>query len=291
MKISIDDDKILRAEAENNVDLYNYIQSRIKEKTRNYWKNIRDMDSGDNLKWYGGIEFDDVMDELLLGNKNQTQEFLSGIKEQFSDDVAYSQIYFDNEGFAYDMGAVVSGEPECCLNMGAPESKKFITIGIDYSFPCYVKPDVLRNRGMAITNLVHSLITQGYVVNLRFLQIYNPHNTRNVTKSIFSLDLNTENLSISTVAFYCSVEFFRAIMILVHSMLDELPELPGEGMGSDDKDEFFDIFGEDMLFIPAGYTDESMRSLTSVEKANKKILNLFNDWNEKMGAQDVSCDL
>lgn len=83
----------------------------------------------------------------------------------------------------------------------------------------------------------------------------------------------------------------RAIMILVHSMLDELPKLPGDGMGSDDKDEFFDRFGEDMLFIPAGYTDESMRGLTSVEKANKKILNLFNDWNEKMGAQDVSCDL
>lgn len=283
MKISIDD-KILRAEAENNVDLYNYIQQKIKEKSRGYWKNIRDMDSGDDFKWYGGIEFDDVMEELLLGSKNQTQEFLSGIKEQFSDDVVYSQIYFDNEGFAYDMGAVVSGEPECCLNMGAPENKKFITIGIDYSFPCSVQPNVLKNRGIAITNLVHSLITQGYIVNLKFLQIYNPRNNSNVKKSIFSLNLNTENLSISTVAFYCSVEFFRAIMMLVHSMLDGLPENPGEGMGSDEEEEFFDIFGKDMLFIPAGYTDESMKSLTSLEKANKKILKLFNGWNKKMEA-------
>ena len=267
---------------DNNVDLYNYIQSRIKEKGESYWSHIKDCTGG---RWYGGVNYEQAMNNLLFGNKDTTAKFLDELSETKQEVDTPTSVFIDSEGFAYDMGAVVSGEPECCLNSGAPESKKTINIGIDYSYCCGNSADVLRCRGIAIVNLINTLLAKGYIVNIKMVEVYKPRNefgsSKNLLYSVSDITIPTENLCIGTVGFYCSVEFFRVIMILTQSMLTEQPNHAGLGRGSSNSSDFLKFFGDDLFFIPGGYVDSKAEKLDTQEKADKFVANLFNEYCKK----------
>ena len=268
---------------DSNIDLYNYIQSRVKEKGESYWEHIKDCDGG---SWYGGVDYNQAMNNLVFGNKEVTEKFLDGLNDSKKEVDTPTSVFMDIEGFAYDMGAVVSGEPECCLNSGAPEGKKTINICIDYSYHCGNGADVLRYRGVAIVNLVNTLMAKGYIVNLRMVEVYKPRNRFSKDgvdcfQSVSCVNISTENLCIGTVGFYCSVEFFRVIMILTHSMLTEQNKLAGIGKGTYNRDDFYEYFGDDCFLIPGGYVCAEAESLTSQEKADEFITRIFNVYCEK----------
>lgn len=268
---------------DSNIDLYNYIQSRVKEEGEEHWTHIKDCDGS---SWYGGVDYSQAMNNLLFGNKEVTGKFLDGLNDSKKEVDTPTSVFMDTEGFAYDMGAVVSGEPECCLNIGAPEGKKTINICIDYSYHCGNSADVLRYRGVAIVNLVNTLMTKGYIVNLRMVEVYNPHKTFgkngvDCSHSVSCVNISTENLCIGTVGFYCSVEFFRVIMILTHSMLTEQNNDAGFGRGTNSKTDFYKYFGDDCFLIPGGYVCSEAETLTTQERADNFITKIFNEYCKK----------
>lgn len=268
---------------QNNVDLYNYIQKRIEEKGENYWQHIKDSRSARD--WQGGVTYNQAINNLIFGNKDTTNTFLEGLDDVRKEKDVHSDVFLDTEGFAYDMGAVVEGEPECCLNSIGEAPKKTINIGITYDFCCGNAARVLAWRGIAITNLIYTLLNKGYIVNLKLIECYKPNYDAfdKYSRSYFSLDIPTENLCIGTIAFYCSVEFFRVIMILVQSMICEQPNRAGDGKGTMDIEDIYEIYGKDMFVIPDGYIDSEMKYLESQEEANKVIESLFNEYCKREG--------
>ena len=268
---------------QNNVDLYNYIQKKIEEKGEHYWGHIGDCRSARD--WQGGVTYNQAMNNLIFGNKDTTNTFLEGLDDVRKEKDVHSDVFLDTEGFAYDMGAVVEGEPECCLNSIGEAPKKTINIGITYDFCCGNASKILAWRGIAITNLVYTLLNKGYIVNLKLIECYKPDIDafEKYSRSYFSLDIPTENLCIGTIAFYCSVEFFRVIMILVQSMICDQPNMAGNGKGTEYIEDIYEIYGKDMFVIPDGYIDYAMRDLDSQEEANKMIESLFNEYCKREG--------
>ena len=66
--------------------------------------------------FYGNLKFEDTIEAMKYGIKDYTSYFLENIADTTSEEYGGQGIFMDIEGFAYDMGAVVSGEPECCIN-------------------------------------------------------------------------------------------------------------------------------------------------------------------------------
>lgn len=266
----------------NNIDLYNYIKKMENENGRDYYKHIEECSDGSLLRW-AGASYDESMTRLLYGNKEYTEKFIDGLKELNRETDVNINIFRDLEGFAYDMGAVVQGEPECCLNVGSPKEKPTIKIRIGYSFSGSISPTVLKNRGVAITNLIYTLMTKGYIIDLGIGEVFIPDYNfaikgQSLNNSAISVNIPTENLCIGTVAMYNSVEFFRVLMILTHSMLLDKPKMPGWGTGTRNSSDIIEAFGNDCFFIPAGYYDSRMESLHELDDANEYITKLFNDY-------------
>lgn len=280
------DEKYMITYCSSNVDLYNYIKKRVEEKGEGYWRHITDSKRGGS--WYGNVNYHQAMNNLIFGNKDTTQMFLDGLEDSRKEANRYEDLFLDTEGFAYDMGAVVKGEPECCLNSVGEAPKKTITIGVPYDFSCGNESKVLAWRGMAITNLLYTLINKGYIVNLKMIECYKPNyqidkGRKTYDSSYFVLDVPVENICIGTIAFYCSVEFFRIIMILAQSMFCEQPRDAGHGKGTRDYEDFSDVLGKDMLIIPDGYLDRRMEGLESLEDANKLVSEVFNKYCKREG--------
>ena len=284
------DIKSIVATCKNNVDLYNYIQKRVQEKGEKYWGHIADSKSGGD--WYGGVTYEQAMNNLLFGNKDTTRMFLDGLADSRKEADVFNEIFLDTEGFAYDIGSFVEGNPECCLNSIGEAPKKTITIGVPYDYHCGNKSKVIAWRGMAITNLVYTLINKGYIVNLKFIECYRPiwspeFGGVEYHRSYFSVDVPTENICIGTIAFYCSVEFFRIIMILAQSMFCEQPDRAGNGKGTREMADLYLMYGKDMFIVPDGYLDRRMEELSSLEEANKIVSELFNEYCAKEGLQCI----
>ena len=60
--------------------------------------------------------FKNLIDWLRYGQETQTEAFIDNLKDAGTSIDVNDGIFRDIEGFAYDMGSVVKGEPECCLN-------------------------------------------------------------------------------------------------------------------------------------------------------------------------------
>lgn len=265
---------------DNNIDFYEFIRSMEKKKK---WEHIERHGHGDS--WAGGVTYEDTMTELLYGNKEITHKFLDGLKNLGQETFKDTGIFMNTEGFAYDMGAVVSGEPECCVDMKAPESKKSLTILMDYTAPCYVDSKNLLRRGLAVANLIYTLIEKGYVINLNVCAAVKLHYTgtlfsgEKVRKHLLSIGVPVETLSLGTIGFYTSVEFFRILYILAEGMLLDANHQCGESVGTDDIEDY--SMAENVFLVPNTYLDKRGEKLDTQEQANEYVKTLFKEYCEK----------
>lgn len=264
---------------DNNVDFYEYIKKREPEKK---WYHIKEHGKGDS--WSGGVTYEETMNELLFGNKEITYQFLEGLKNLGQERETNTGIFMNTEGFAYDMGAVVSGEPECCVDMKAPESKKSLTILMDYTAPYYVDSSMLVRRGLAVANLIYTLIEKGYIIDLNVCACLELHytgtmlNGDEVRKHMMSINVPTDMLSLGTIGFYTSVEFFRILYILSEEMLLNAGDDAGHSVGTDDRDDY--MLQENVFLIPNCYMDSRGKNLRTQKEANDYVKLLFKEYCE-----------
>lgn len=225
-----------------------------------------------NLKWNGNYTLDQTIEGMQYGFASNTLYFLDCITNIRSQDGIKEGLYLDTEGFVYDMGSVVSGIPECCLNIGIPTINPCIKIMVDVSFDCSVPAKDICNRGIAIANLVNTLLINNYIVELYFI-MYNNQSDMDVMSL---LKVDTKVLPISTIAFVSSVDYFRKICFCTMDVIRDKQSNIGRGTSRMQKFILDKLKKDDIFFIGGSYENkEQLKHIKDVNNANKYILKLF----------------
>lgn len=271
----------------SNVGVIEYIKKGLEEHPdiRSFSENKRPRE------WSGNCSFEDSLSRLQYGNPQYTQAFLEGLKEGelFADeDTGFGM---DVEGVAYDMGAVLEGNPECCLAQGYPEPKKMLKVCIDITFVCDVSPKVIRHRGIAIVNLINTLMQMGYILDIDVLYIHDRHNLVNKRNMYEFFKINTQTQCIAEFAFYMTPEFMRILCFAVTEIHDARKggdkDIGGHASGHIEKDFLKAMEEEGTFFIGGSYNDGAMANLDTQEKANALIVKRFNEFCARRGQEGL----
>lgn len=268
--IKADNKQIKCMEFDNIIDLYENIMPFIKANTFGVVDEINE-----NVGWNGEYSLNQTVEAMKFGFQKNTDYFLDNIKEIRSQETTGKGTYLDYEGFAYDMGNVVEGVPECCLNADLPATKPCIKIVVDIGFPSLYSAKQLNNRGIAIANLINTLIINGFIIDLCFMR-YNHQHDMDI---MFTVRVNTEVLPISVVAFLSSSDFFRKIGFITTDFIRERPSEIGRGMTIIQEFMLNKFKREDIFFIGGGYSNpELCYHLENIKEANNYLLSLFNTY-------------
>lgn len=261
---------------ENIFEQLEYIRPSIEQNKYDVINKIRSKQSC-RKNFYGELSLNESLEAAKYGKKDYTEYFLENISDVTNETDAGSGIKMDYIGFAYDMGAVVAGEPECCVNMSDLAPVRTIDIVVDIVFAFHVKANQIMNRGIAITNLISTLLAKKYMVNLMFID-YNRQSdmsSRTITK------VDCTNLSIATIAFMCSPEYFRQISWITTDNIRGCDSESNRGKGEisfSDRENF----KKKGLFIGGSYNSSATDDgeYDTIKKANSYITRLFNEYCE-----------
>ena len=264
------DNKVIKCvEFDSIIDQYEYIMPSIRN---NRFGNVTELEK--DMGWNGSYTLNEVIEGMKYGLQKSTDYFLDNIKEIRSQDTTGRGTFLDYDGFAYDMGSVVEGVPECCLNADLPAVKPCIKVLVDVSFSCWHSANQLDNRGIAIVRLINTLLAKGYIVDL-YVYCYNNQDDMDV---YYKTKISTETLTISTVAFISSVEFFRKIDWITTEVLRGKPSEDGLGSSIYSSSEVQNKITKSGLCIPGGYQGCNHDDVRSVEAATKWVQKLYEDY-------------
>lgn len=268
------------------VDLYNFINENESKKD---WATIRRNKERDS--WSGGKTYKEAKEQIIYGDSDYTQYFIDGLKTINKENDDNSGIGFDVEGSSYDMGAVIDGVPECCIKQDVLTQRKFIKIVVTTNFSWRVNENYIKNRGIAIFNLINTLILQGYIIELSFIGCFTHcHSDKkdadcgNTDKNaLMIIDIPDCQNCVSTIAYLCSVQFFRIIEILVADMITGDYGCDGNNTGYKGYELRKKLQSGEYLYFPDGYDKEDFEgySYNTVENANKEVVKIFNEYCEK----------
>lgn len=227
----------------------------------------------EDAEFFGVDSFEEIPKRLKYGDEKITMMYLSKLKALKEEGEENTGVKMDIEGFAYDMGAVVSGEPECCLSSGYPQTKPHLNIYIDTGYCGAVAPDIIANRGVAILQLVSNLIAQGYLLDIWIVHYIETSNGGFYCQRV---KLSTEFLTISQLAFAGKCEFFRVVTWLLTAIQMQRTSYTGSGK-SEPASDVIKALKKDGLYIPSGYTDGRF-NYCSVKEAIEYVTEIYNDY-------------
>lgn len=248
-------------------DQLKYILPNIKNNTFDIVNEIKN-----EVGWNGSYTLDETINGMKYGFDKQTEYFLDLIDQLRVQEGEGEGIFLDTEGYIYDMGSVVSGVPECCLNYHMSEPKPLIKIYIDVSFHCGFTPEQLNNRGCAIANLINTLLLNGVIVELYYFM----YNIQNDMDCLVTLRVDTSVLPISIIAFLASTDYFRKIMFITLDCVRKKESEDGRGY-SMACDFMVNKFKKEGIFvISGGYMDRGLNSnLDNVKNASDYLMKNF----------------
>lgn len=227
----------------------------------------------EDAEFFGVDSFEEIPKRLKYGDEKITMMYLGKLKALKEEGEENTGVKMDIEGFAYDMGAVVSGEPECCLSSGYPQTKPHLNIYIDTGYCGGVSPDIIANRGVAILQLVSNLIAQGYLLDIWIVHYIQTSNGGFYCQRV---KLSTEFLTISQLAFAGKCEFFRVVTWLLTAIQMQRTSYTGSGKSEPASDVIKEL-KKDGLYIPSGYTDGRF-NYCSVKEAIEYVTEIYNDY-------------
>lgn len=249
------------------IDQLSFIDKFIKD---NRFGTPKQVDKKDNF--YGLHDLRTSLEGMNYGFTELTDYFKDVMSQIKSCTKSFDGIFMDYQGFAYDMGAVVSGEPECCVNMGLPVSTPCIKIFVDIAWSSWISASSILNRGIAITNLINTLLSQGCIVDLYAVR----YNIQNDMEIFFTTKVDTKTLSIANIAFMCSPCYFRKIGWITTDCIRDKASEVGRGMSQTSDFMLQKLKNDKIFFIGGDYTNSDIVShIDSVEDANKYILEIF----------------
>ncbi len=250
------------------IDQLEYILPFIKNDT---FGTVTEVNQKDDF--YGENDLDQTIDGMNYGFKKNTDYFLEVIEDtkSFKDDA--NLMYMDIEGFSYDMGAVVSGVPECCINTGLPAPTPCFKIFVDITFNWTYSAKQIMNRGIAITCLIENLILNGYIVDLYVMDF----NRQSDIHTMYTVKVDTQNLSIANIAFMSSPEYFRKIGWITTDKIRNKASEGGRGNSTLLPFMLDKIKKDKIFYIGGSYTDSDLcNHLSTPQEAIKYLVNKFN---------------
>lgn len=261
--------KIKCFEFEGLVEQLESIMPLIKNNTYGIVDEIKN-DSKDN--WNGKYNLTQTINGMKYGFQAETDYFLECIEEIRTQDALSEGMYMDVEGYAYDIGSVVQGVPECCINTGIPTPTPSITIMVDISFSCVFSSEQLNNRGIAIANLVNTLLLNRYIVDLYFMM----YNTQSDMDVMYTIKVDTKTMPISTIAFMSSTDYFRKIGFITMDYMRDKQSSRGRGQSTLHNFMLNKFKKNDIFFIGGGYSNNELSShLDTPQNADKYLLHMF----------------
>lgn len=249
---------------DGSADVLKYIQKNE--------SSVRDFLSN-NERFVNYKTYDDIVRGLKLGIKDYNKNFIKELKDIEDTNIETNDYFFTDNGLFYDMQSVVDGLPECMLTTQEDERKQ-LKIVADYSYPAHTSNETINNRGIALFKLFYTLITRNYNLEIEFVTRIE-HSYRSKDKNmdlIFKLPKN--EINIPTIAYYCNVEFFRAVSCAI---------MENEGFDPDCCHSISFVYDKNDFFVGGGYTDRETIRLTTVEKADEFITDRFNKYLSERG--------
>ena len=231
--------------------------------------------------FYGCGKFEDTLKRLKYGDQVETTRYLDKLKQLEKGLESDEDFKMDVEGFAYDMGAVVSGEPECCINSGAPKSKPYLKIFVDIGYCGGVDADIIANRGVAVCQLISNLLSQGYILDIYVIHFIDTYGKQYAQR----IKLTTDYFSISQLAYAGTCEFFRIVSWLLTAIQMKEHSYTGSGCSKPNKTVIEEMKKEG-LYIPSGYTDGRFNSC-NLEKAIKYVTEIYNAYKKKKKKAEI----
>lgn len=272
------DGEYLTEEFDSLTQMYEYIKAHEKDKEWEYAQG-GDSFSGSSKSW------DEIKQMLLYGDQQLTDFYLKELPLPEYDTDSSSGVRMSIEGCGYDMGAVISGEPECCISMDSPSTKECIDMYVDIGYCGGVGASTIARRGVSIVKLITQLVSQGVIVNFHLAHYINTAGKKLATV----MTLPTDTLSISNIAFICSPTFFRTISWLLNEIRTGYVGAGGDGCSKIDRDKIKDIEQSGGFYIPGGYIDYGWKNVKTQEQSDKKLLKLYEEWVQKQkGLKEVA---
>lgn len=255
------------------IDQLEYIKKFIENNTFDTANEVNKKDD-----FYGKHDLLSTIEGMKYGFKKETEYFTEILEETKSYKDYNDGIHMDHIGFAYDMGAVVSGEPECCLNTGLPTVTQCIKILVDLSFPWYYSAESILNRGIAITTLIENLILSGYIVELSVIDF----NTQSDMDVMYLNKIDIQNLSIANISFLFTPEYFRKIGFITTDKIRNKESEPSRGRSEMLSFMINKIKRDKIFFVGGGYTGKiSEDILKTPQSAIECTMDIFNKFCKK----------
>lgn len=267
--LKIDDKNITAVDFNGLLDQFKFISNELKEKKfRTALEQEKDKDT-----WWGSHSLEETIQGMFYGFESSTEYFLDNLERTKYTSDKDDGLFMSENGVVYDMGSVISGIPECCLDFGLPNPAPYIKIMVDITFPCGFSEKQIHNRGLAILSLLQTLIISGCIIDLYMFEL----NIQSDKTIMYTNKFDATCLSIADLAFLCSPEYFRRIgFITAECVRDKCSEY---GCGRSDLPQFvIDKIKKDKIFyIGGGYTDNELSGkLHSIEEAIQCLLGKFN---------------
>lgn len=249
------------------IDQYHFIKDFVKNDKFGTPHSVNQKDD-----FYGFHDLYNTLDGMNYGFQEATDYFLDVIADIKSSKDTSRGIHMDCEGYAYDMGSVVNGVPECCINSGLPSLTPCIKIMVDITFSWIYTQNQIYNRGIAITNLINTLLINGCIVDLYVVEF----NQQFDMSVLYTVKVDTNTLSIANIAFLSSPEYFRKIGFITVDCIRNKKSQEGRGCSTILDFMTKKIQKEKIFFIGGSYTNCEIGShINSVDEANKYLLEIF----------------
>lgn len=221
--------------------------------------------------------WDEAMHSAEFGDAERAETF-SGLLDKITSmmDAEMPRLTHDVSGEILDVGAFVSGEPECFMRKLNRPAPKCISITADMSFVCHTHQNHIANRAVAIVALIDELQFAGYVVDFHV-----QFKTQDLEKSdlVVDVDIPCRPVDINTVAFVCSPAFLRRFgFSIVETYCEkDRPGYGGYGRGIPlDKPE-----DPGFMFVGSYCSEWDRDNWKNLEASKDHILDMLTKWQEQ----------
>lgn len=244
-----------------------------------YW--YREIESNERSDFFGRYkDFDDLISKLDVGTNKYDKYVFDNLKEPKLEDDENSGFSMSNEGFAYDMGSVIEGNPECCIAQKALSPRKHIKIVLEIFSTWHASSGDLANKAVAVANLINSLLAKGYIVDVKLVTLqYEDDNKKkdwNDYITDFSIDIPTNALNLQKLVYMFSSEFYRGILFLYTAIIANAPgACNGRSVKKDREEIVREYAKKNICYIPGIYDDNTY---STIERANERILDHWNNF-------------
>lgn len=167
-----------------------------------YWRSSQDEPE---QSWDLGAGFKGMQKLVKSGWHVGTEEIAAKLKDLRHRVEEEPAGYFNAVvGQFFDIGLVLSGEPECWFEQAFEEKRKVVKVAVQTLASCAIPADLIKNRGAAVVALVEKLQAEGFIVELEVI-IYAGSSDRyslgNCPFITVKLNLGCSPIDIDTAAF------------------------------------------------------------------------------------------